>query len=335
MTELSKTWDELRPNDTSDGAYVRLRLPSVLCCAVYAAKRQNTGLEALVVEVATASLPAGVTLSASKGFDLRSEPLEAGRDGRTRLILELAHVRFRDIFHTLCEDLIRSLKAAKTDQSAMREFISRLARWQAFLHRHPLDGLPLEVRRGLYGELSFIQFLFNHGLSPERVIAGWTGYQAASHDFQFASGHVEVKTSSASTPHVFRVSNASQLDDYGIPALFVHLVKVAEGEGGTTTLPDAVEKIRSVLDEHSRAVFDDGLLEAGYTDAHRGLYSTPRYSIQSRRFFRVRDGFPRLLVADLPSGVEDVRYGVAIAACAPFEVDGLGVISLVTPNDKV
>jgi hypothetical protein len=80
--------------------------------------------------------------------------------------------------------------------------------------------------------------------------------------------------------------------------------------------------------------FEDGLLEAGYVDAHRDLYAAPKYSIKSRRFFRVAEGFPMLTPESLPSGVEDVRYTVAVAACAPYEVVGQEVLQWLSSNPE-
>jgi hypothetical protein len=212
------------------------------------------------------------------------------------------------------------MTAETVESGAMREFISRLARWQAFLHRHSAEGMSLEARRGLYGEISFLLLLIESGMPSARAVHAWTGCRRTSHDFQFESGHVEVKTTAASTPHAFHVSNATQLDPSGLPALFLHLIRVDEGEGAATTLPELVAAVSTRLEEQSRMSFADSLLEAGYVDAHHDLYAAPKYSIKSRRFFRVAQGFPMLVPESLPSGVEDVRYTVAVAACAPYEV---------------
>jgi hypothetical protein len=42
--------------------------------------------------------------------------------------------------------------------------------------------------------------------------------------------------------------------------------------------------------------------------------------VQSQPFL-VNEGFPRLTADSLPTGVEEVRYQIAVAACSPFARD--------------
>ena len=59
------------------------------------------------------------------------------------------------------------------------------------------------------------------------------------------------------------------------------------------------------------------LAEAGYTDAEE--YGRTWYHVTNVRSYRVRDDFPRLTRAVVPSGVGDGTYTIALDACAPFE----------------
>ena len=321
MTELIDAWEKLHGATNADQGYIRLRLASIAACPTYAARRIGNDLEALLLEVSTPSLAGISEYPQSVGFEVSGEPLEPGRFGRTRLLLTLTHARFRDVFRSLCEDITRSLSSASSEPEAVRTFVSRLARWQAFLRRHEPEGLSREQRRGLFGELTFLQSLLSQPISGAAAVGAWKGCRGANHDFQFPAGSVEVKTTSASTPHSVHINNVSQLSDQGLNALFLHVITVEENDGGAISLPELVQMIRTELDGKAVEEFEESLVESGFLDIHQDAYASPRYSIRSKRFFQVSDGFPRLLPAALPSGVEDVKYAIAIAACKPFERD--------------
>ena len=61
-----------------------------------------------------------------------------------------------------------------------------------------------------------------------------------------------------------------------------------------------------------------GLEAAGWSED--GGYDES-WGIEDRSWFRVADGFPRIVGADLRPGVERVRYQIAVADCLPFQVD--------------
>jgi len=332
VTGIRSVWDRLTPNPGDNDGYLRLRLPSVTACATYAARSTADGAEALLLEVGTGSLTGIAAYPHSAGFDVRSEVIAPGRVGRTRLLLRLINPRFRDVFYALCDDVVQSLTGASGEAEAVQTFVARLTRWQAFLRRHSPEGLSLEERRGLLGELSFLGDVLLPCMGGLAAVRSWKGWQRANHDFQFAAGSVEVKTTSANLPHAFHVSNVGQLDDSGVTALFVHLVQVSEAESGATSLPELVASIRERLPDNASAVFDDALVDFGYLDTHVGLYSRPRYTIRSRRYFAVEDGFPRLLGGMMPPGVEEVSYSVAVAACTPFERDVSTLVASILPE---
>lgn len=331
MSDLAQAWSRLTPGQVETG-YVRLRLPGITSCAVYAARRAGDGAEALVLEITTDALPATPGYPSSAGFEVSAEPLQPGRAGRTRLVLVLTDERYRDVFRSLCEDIVRTITATSSEADAARAFVSQLVRWQAFLRRHGPGGLSPEERRGLYGELAFLERLLTQGVTATGAVRAWTGCRGANQDFQLPGGSVEVKTTRANTPHSFRVSNIAQLDDRAAGVLFVHLVQVEESENGEQSLSELIESIRQRLDDSALLEFDDSLADAGLPKGQEDAPASPRYTLRARRYFRVGEGFPRLLDSALPPGVEDVGYSVAIAACTPFECEELQMLRQVLPN---
>jgi hypothetical protein len=320
MKILFATWDRLAINGESGDGFVRLRLPEVRAAATYAAKSVAEGLEAILMEVETQALSAHNDYPEAHGFCVHAIMLEPGRYGRTRLIVTLTDGRYRDIFYALAEDVVTKLAEVNTENEAVSIFITRLSRWQSFMRKHGAAGLSLEARRGLIGELFLMRNHLLDRCTQDVAIASWKGCKGANHDFQFYHGSIEVKSTSSNTPHAFHVSNINQLDSPGQGQLFVFLVLLEESESGEASLPDVVDSLRDLFDGSALDTFEEGLTEAGYTEAQREIYLSPRYTIRREYFYRVEDSFPRLRENVLPSGVEEVKYQVSISACVEFEV---------------
>ncbi|MDE2822622.1 MAG: PD-(D/E)XK motif protein [Chloroflexota bacterium] len=331
MTDLPNAWSRLKTAGHRAGDYVRLRLSAVSACPTYAAKRVSDGSSALILEVDTRALSGLSELPASKGLELSTSAISPGPSGKTRLILSLAEPKFLDVFSALADDIVHTLRGATSDAEAVATLVDRLRTWQEFLRRFGAQGMSPEARRGLFGELVFLRDCLLTVLPGTEALKAWTGPRRAPHDFQTPHGSVEVKTTSAASPHSFRVANIRQLDDRSVSALFICVVTVDESEGGQETLPEAIDRLRSALGA-SGGGLDEPLIRAGYIEAQRLLYKSPRYSIRSLRFFRVGEGFPRLLESKIPNGVEGVSFSVALAGCAGFSCSDLDVLEALSPE---
>lgn len=321
MSLLADAWTRLSILGETSPGFVRLRVKAVVACAAYAARSTSNGLEAILIEIDTQALPGSFERLVSKGVALRADPLAPGRFGRTRLVLSLEDCQYRDVFRALTDDVVSRLVAATSQAEAAAELVNRLSHWQRFLREFGTSGLSREQRVGLFGELVFLKELILERSSPVDGIRAWRGCTGATHDFQFETGAVEVKASAAVSPHSFRISNTGQLAIPENGVLYVDFVHIAEQEAGTHSLASLVEVIRAGLTGPARSKFDDCLSFAGYIDSQHELYELPKYSVLAQRFFRVGEGFPRLLGQQVPPGVENVSYDVALAACIPFEVE--------------
>ncbi len=331
MTGLTEAWEELDTAGHGLDGYVRLRLPVVLACPTYAARRISDDSVALILEIEKRVLSGFPDLPASKGFELSISPLSPGRYGRTRLIFALSDPESLDVFSSLADDIVRTLVGARDETDAVAQLVDRLRTWQEFLRRFGSQGMSREARRGLYGELVFLRDYLLKVLPGTEAVMAWTGPRRAPHDFQTSYGSVEVKTTAAATPHSFWVANIRQLDDVGVSALYLCVVRVDESEGGEETLPEAIDRLRSALGASAKQL-DGPMINAGYIEAQRSLYESPRYSIRSPRFFHVGEGFPRLTESAIPNGVERVSFSVALAACADYVCSDREVLETLSPE---
>lgn len=319
MSSLADTWERLSTSGETSDALVRLRLSDVPACATYAARQVSDGLEALVLDIVTAAIPAQAAFPDARGLRIEIRVLEPGRAGRTRIILTPSEQRYRDVFRALAEDVVTQVQQATNEALAVEALVARLSRWQAFLRRHGAGSLSLESRRGLFGELHLLRHHLIRRCDAVAAVESWKGTSGASHDFQFGGGSVEVKSTSSRTPHAFHVANIKQLDAPGQGPLLVYFVVLEESEAGDVALTELIDSLRTEIGEPAIYALEDRLVEAGYLEDRRDDYSSPRYSVRRQRFFEVGQGFPRLQEAQLPNGVEGVTYEVAVAACLPFE----------------
>jgi hypothetical protein len=332
MSFIRETWDRLIIDGEKAVGFVRLRIPTVRGCALYAARSQSTGSEALVVEIATRSIPGDAEFPRLAGLDVTPMVIEPGRSGRTRIVLALRDLRFSDVFRALSDDLVHRMELAEDETTSVRILMIQLARWQAFLRAAGADGLSLEVRRGLAGEMAFLrdELLPRMG---DSAVGAWMGWAGANHDFQLPQGSVEHKTTIANTPHSFRVSNVGQLDDATTPALYVCLSYVHESQNTGESLYELIESIRQRLQPTALAALEDRLAHVGFVGGAGDVYPLPRYVMKGRRMYHVRAGFPRITADDLMSGVEHVEYTVALAACEPYSVDAEEILMHITTQE--
>jgi len=314
-------WSRLRTDGSPAGGFIRLRFPQISSCPVYAARRIDSGLEALILEVDKQSIPTQPQYPRTRGFEVSAESLEPGRTGTTRLLLSLAEERYRDVFQALTDDVVSHLAATTDADEAVQDVLQRLARWRLFLEQHDPEGLSTTEQRGLFGELVILQHLIGLGLSPDAAVRSWRGPTGSSKDFQLAGGSLEVKTTVAVTPSVFRVNNAQQLDDSGVELLILALVHLEETESRGKSLAELVDEVERALPAATLPSWDEALRTVGFLKIQSDRYQDLRYLVRARHFFRVMSGFPRLIASDLSSGIVDVAYSVSIPSIEAYRCD--------------
>ncbi len=273
-----------------------------------------------LLRVQRTALPLREELPETRGLEILSATLPSDGPAHASLGLILKEERFKDIFTALVDDLSRYIALQENDQSAVTTFINRMQRWQKFLESHA-EGLSDEAQRGLYGELHFLREHVLPELGAQGVFS-WTGAQRTPQDFQFVNCAVEVKTSIAKQLQTLRITNERQLDDSYLHALFLHHLSLETLRGTGETLVEIITSLRNTLgpDHVTLQKFEEALVDAGYLDTHAHRYSTVGYSIRESNFFRVTEGFPRIVEADLCSGVGDVSYCISVAECKHFSV---------------
>ncbi len=240
--------------------------------------------------------------------------------GSQVLILTLVIERDRDLFHALCEELVRLLNLTANRTQIFPAVINHLKRWQRFLSGVPQDRLSDARIRGLFAELQFLRRLYQSHLSRHEAIESWKGPDGCDQDFIYCDTAVEVKAASAATPNELNIASEAQLDPTTDRMfLGVYVLHQNTGKPGEESLDEFVQAMETDLQDS--LVLQDflGTLEkVSYVGgAHK--YDTPCLKIDRVRFFRVEGGFPRIQRSQLPDGIHRVRYQLSLDRLKPYE----------------
>ena len=241
----------------------------------------------------------------------------------TRLLaFKLLDSNQRDIFRTLCEDIISAASQAKSETGAVSAALMRTWRWHHLLRGGRGTLLSPEEQMGLLGELYVLERLLLPRMDASSALAAWRGPLGAPKDFEIARVAIEAKTRRGGATPSLSITSESQLDEAGVDSLFLHVVELDEAPiGGTqgVTVNDVAERIRRhllSLDPGSTAILEARLSAAGYRGEDD--YSSHRWLEGATRIYLVSGSFPRITSEETRLGVSGVRYSVSLADCEPF-----------------
>lgn len=323
--DLEAVWEQLAADAAAHpGAgtmLIRVEPDSVL--DLHATVTSPDGRRGLVFGVASEAVVGLGELPASVGLEhLMMESVAGRRD----IVLRLSDSTANELFEALARDLLHVVAPARSDEEGVRLWMGRVAQWRR-IFANGRFGLSPNRQRGLYAELWMIREHMIPAIGPAAALAGWEGPRGGR-DLQFPGASIEVKSSAATEPQAVRINSERQLDTIGCPRLYLAHVSLAVEAGKGETLPQMVDRLRALVAGSAGAVlFDDGLLGVGYLAAHESRYQRAGYAIRRESFFEVKDGFPRILEADLPPGVGNVRYDLVLDVCEPFRVDSNAVVA--------
>ena len=237
------------------------------------------------------------------------------------LIIQLLHPSSRDIFATLCENLVQSVFKLNTEQKISRTIINQLEKWKTLFEKNNSTGLTPAEQQGLFGELHFLQkFLTKPDTNPCDALHTWVGADKALRDFQGSAWAVEVKTTSTNNPQKVTINGERQLDETLLENLFLFHFSVEVSNGNGQTLCHKIATTRASLENDTSALslFNAKLFEAGYIDKHEPLYQDRFYQVRNENFYKIENSFPRIKENELRGGVSDVKYAIILAMCDEY-----------------
>ena len=310
-------WEEIDPPSIADSVAAR-RVDASLPWNFYWARGVDGGV-LLTLRHATGSAP---TTQLPRLRDIEVSLSPPDDSGTQFLAFKLLDSNQRDIFQTLCQDIISAATQVESEAAAVSAALSRTWRWHHLLRGGRGTLLSPEEQKGLIGELFILERLLLPRMDAASAVTAWRGPLGAPKDFEIARVAIEAKTRRGGATPSVSITSESQLDESGVDSLFLHVVELDEApmEGNQgLTLHDVAERIRGHLhsvDPGSTGILETRLSAAGYR--MEDDYSGHLWLEGATRIYRVSGEFPRITSCEVRSGVSNVRYSVALVECEPF-----------------
>ena len=322
MTKIEKIWSNLEGDFSNHAGLLYKRYSAEVLPDIFIALKAPEKFRCLAFSInQTFSFDESQW---NKLKDIKIETIPDERDKSKKfLLITLLNKQHKDIFSTLCEDLIFGVSEVTNEQNLVEKLLERLAKWQSLFEKIGNQGLSAEAQRGLYGEVYFLRIFINNSSNKNHCLKSWLGPEKSVQDFQYSDWAVEVKTTHGNNHQKIHIASERQLDDAIIPNIFLyHLsldVRVSNGE----FLNSLIDEVSDLLTDNTMAynLFKLKLLEVGYYDIHRPLYEETGYMIRQENLYRVAGNFPRITEADIPIGVGDVRYSIILSESEEYRID--------------
>lgn len=238
-------------------------------------------------------------------------------DGHWALTMWLNDPRLESVFSTFCDSLIEAVSSYASLYRAA-EMLTYILNSKRLLEESTPSLLSVQRIRGLIGEL--LAFKESLALYPvEIVLSSWTGPFRTPQDFAFPRLFVEVKAV-VPTATTVKISSFDQLDrseDVAIVLVVYVLAEILPNafSNGQLSLSALVGELQLLLKADPILIndFTQKLKAAGYQDDP--YYDTRTFRVESKFYFAVGTKFPKIGRAQIPNGVTDGVYHIALANC--------------------
>jgi len=311
MTKIEKIWTDLESDSSFQHGLLLKRLSSKVKPDIYVALKALGRHRCIAVKKRIITQHEEVA-----NIKIRQITIETYTEGnnpdRNFLLILLLNNEHKDIFSTLCEDLIHAVEETIDENELIGQLLSRLEKWQMLFDRLSQQGLSKSAQVGLYGELYFLQNILMHTKQAEYCIKAWVGPEMAVQDFQFAEQAVEVKTTHGKNHQKIHIASERQLDTAIIPYIYLYHISLDIRSNVGDTLNQITDRLKDRLATNPFAsnAFCLKLLEAGYFDIHAHFYEEFGYSIRQLNVYKITDDFPKITESSVPYGVGDVHYTI-------------------------
>lgn len=242
-------------------------------------------------------------------------------DNRWTLSFELLRSEQQGVFSILCCDVIEHSRLASTESEALKLVIGRYKQWSKLLETQRSGLMDEHRRKGLIGELLFLEQKITSVDSSLAAIQGWVGADGADQDFIYPDGWFEIKSVGVSAVSV-NISSLEQLDCADNGELVIKRIdKTAPEKAGAFSLNDMVQRISFILAGNAEALdlFRAKLSAYGYMDLQE--YSEQKYFCSSTQRYLVDESFPKLTRANVPTQISELHYELDLPSLAGWRKD--------------
>jgi hypothetical protein len=322
MTKIDNIWSDLESNLTFHSGLLYKRYSAEVKPDVFIALKSPEKLRCISFQVSASFQFDGNQWNRLKDIKIETVPDENNGKKKFLLVL-LLNKQLKDIFSTLCEDLIFGVAEVDSEQILFEKLLERLAKWQSLFEMAGRQGLSEESQRGIYGEVYFLRQYLNTSPDKYKCIKAWTGPERSIQDFQYSNWAVEVKTTHGNNHQKIHIASERQLDDSIVERIFLFHISLEVRNGHGETLNELIEDVLNSLIDSTMALnlFKLKLIETGYFEVHKPFYEERGYSIRQENIYAVSGGFPRITERQIPIGVGDVKYSIVLSESEEWRIN--------------
>lgn len=326
---LEEIWSQLESSKLIGTGLTYRRYSAELNSEIFGAISNEERRRALAIEI---DINLSFDLDSWDTFrdiNLRFIPSSKNKS-RKFFVISLVSNEHREIFTTLCEDLVNTISILEEETKIVTQIIQRLIKWQSLFTALNNQGLSNQAQAGLYGECTYLKRALEYDSNYYERIRSWVGPDKQIQDFQGSGWAVEIKTTYGKNHQKLHIANERQLDDSFIPHIVLAHYSFDIRESDSRTLNNLIDEIIELIQGDSRSLnlFRAKLLDVGYFDIHRNIYELRSYSLRAQHYYRVSGNFPRIVEGDVPDGVGDVRYSIVLSDSSDWEIEEIDAFNL-------
>lgn len=321
-TKIDNIWLSLEIDNSSHSGLLYKRYSAEVLPDVFIALKAPEKLRCIAFRISISFAFDENQLNKLKDIKIGTLSDEQDKSKKFLLIL-LLNKQLKEIFSTLCEDLIFGVANVTSEQALVEKLLERLMKWQSLFEKVGKQGLSDEAQRGLYGEIYFLRFFLNNTSNKNYCIKSWLGPEKSIQDFQYSNWAVEVKTTHGNNHQKIHITSERQLDDSIIEKIFLYHLSLDIRVGYGESLNSLIDEVLDILNENAMGsnLFKLKLLESGYYETHRPLYEERGYTIRQENLYQVSGNFPRITESQIPIGVGDVRYSIVLSESEEWRIN--------------
>lgn len=258
-----------------------------------------------------------------KGISLQSSVTEGIHE--LRMMLEDSEAR--EVFLTLCTDMIAYSGSSSTRADATLCVFRRLQHWQSLMAYARTKAMEPHEVRGLIGELYVLQQL-STSLGVEVALRAWVAPEDHPQDFACDNKLIEVKTRVSGSRQTVRISSLQQLEPTQFPLYLVAVELVPCSGMDARTLnqycSSLIEEAGQVSAEFMDAL-ELTLLKRGYVRLDE--YDADAYRVAGVSAYECRSGFPRIARSEIDARIAQAQYVLDLSLLGEFAVPAASVMA--------
>jgi hypothetical protein len=233
------------------------------------------------------------------------------RKKEKHIVLELTDRFYNSFFVDLVVSLYYRIKDISDENDSARSFISLIQYWSDFLRAKKGGLLSAEAVKGMYGELTYLEYLLDDlDLPINDILNSWKGPYDDNHDFHFDEKNAEIKTKTIASNEV-HISSEYQLEAVKGKKLELVAISVEDVAVNGDNLSSVLNRIRKyVLHENGDiSIISAALLKKNIQFSTVDIYDSYMFRLKTFEVFNCDDAdFPKLTSTNIGDNLRKVYY---------------------------